>query len=409
MIGSRSRVGNASWSILRRARYAAAFLCVALWAPAVYAYPSYDNGAGVGCVQCHNQFQSGTGVLHQRHRNDFGIGNNCNLCHPSGGGTVPVYTFWSGTGGGYGCAGCHGQDYGEISVTAPHSGQPKATAYGLRLFHVAKGETSCGTGFCHAPGSLSHPNPFPPLFGEDELPPYYGQLTNNLTNPCDSSQEDLSSDVDSVGLDNDGDGAADYPADTDCAEPPTPTPTPTPVPFVCAPTPLGGCIAPGKGLLLVNEKTAGKEKLKVALKNLQPMVDPSQFGDPVDGDTGYKVCVYDGANVLSGEYTVERAGDTCGDKDCFSAVTGKGFKYKDPGTTTDGILKINLFGGDPGKGKVLVIGKNKTSTLPTGVAPALQNETSATVQVLTSDASCFGATLTQVKKADGAIFKALTP
>jgi hypothetical protein len=159
----------------------------------------------------------------------------------------------------------------------------------------------------------------------------------------------------------------------------------------------------------VNEKTAGKEKLKVALKNLQPMVDPSQFGDPVDGDTGYKVCVYDGANVLSGEYTVERAGDTCGDKDCFSAVTGKGFKYKDPGTTTDGILKINLFGGDPGKGKVLVIGKNKTSTLPTGVAPALQNETSATVQVLTSDASCFGATLTQVKKADGAIFKALTP
>jgi hypothetical protein len=57
----------------------------------------------------------------------------------------------------------------------------------------------------------------------------------------------------------------------------------------------------------------------------------------------------------------------------------------------------------------MFIGKNSASTLPTGVAAALQDETSATVQVLTSDASCFGVSLTQVKKADGALFKALGP
>jgi hypothetical protein len=357
---------------------------------------------GVGCVECHNGFQSGTGVLHQRHRIDFGI-TQCNLCHPNGGGTVPVLTYWSGTGGGLGCAGCHGRDYGEVS---PNSGQPKATAYGLRLFHINNGVAVCAT--CHVPGSLGHPNPFPPLFGEEVAPPYYNASFSNLTDPCSSSQEDLSSDADSVGLDNDGDGSADWPADGDCAEPVTPTPTPTPPPFDCGPTPAGGCIAAGKGVVVVNEKKAGKEKLKVALKKLQTAVVPSQFGDPVTGSTAYKVCIYDAANQLSGEYNVAQAGAICDDQSCWS-TSGKGYKYRDKSATADGILKINLFGGDPGKGKVMFGGKNSASTMPTGIAAALQDETSATVQVLTSDASCFGVTLPQVKKADGALFKALGP
>ncbi|MFN8642920.1 MAG: hypothetical protein U0802_15175 [Candidatus Binatia bacterium] len=123
---------------------AMAALAALLWAPGARAYPMYDDGspAHVGCVQCHNGFQSGNGPLHQRHRIEFGV-TTCNLCHPSGGGTTPVRTYWSGPGGGYGCAGCHGQDYGE---TSPNSMQPKSTAYGLRLYHVAQGVTACGTG-----------------------------------------------------------------------------------------------------------------------------------------------------------------------------------------------------------------------------------------------------------------------
>jgi hypothetical protein len=387
----------------------ATLLCVMLWAPNAHAYPSYDDGAGVGCVSCHAGFQGGNGPLHLQHRSNFGV-TTCNLCHPSGGGTTPVLTYFSGSGGGLGCAGCHGQDYGE---TSPNSGMPKATSYGLRQLHVVQqGITACGTGFCHAPGSLGHSNPFPILFGENVPPPYYDPAFSNLTDPCASNQEDLPIDGDSVGLDNDGDGSADYPADSDCPVSPTPTatasPTPT-VPFNCAATPVSGCIAPAKAVLLVNEKKPGKQKLKVVLKKLQPAVAPNQFGDPVGGSTAYKVCIYDAANGLSGEYTVARAGDTCGSLPCWSAVSGKGFKYKDAGTTTDGILKINALGGDAGKGKVLVLGKNKTGTLPLGVAAALQNETSATVQVLTSDAACFGLNLTQVKKADGTLFKALGP
>ena len=70
---------------------------------------------------------------------------------------------------------------------------------------------------------------------------------------------------------------------------------------------------------------------------------------------------------------------------------------------------MKLIGGDTGKGKIKVIGKNTTGNLPTGVAALLQNQTGATVQVLTSDASCFGVALTQVKKADGTVFNAVAP
>jgi hypothetical protein len=346
--------------------------------------------------------------LHLQHRNNFGIGNNCNVCHPNGGGSKPVLTYSSGSGGGYGCAGCHGQDYGEVS---PNSGQPKATAYGLRLFHVvSEGVNSCGTGACHQPGQLGHPNPFPPVFAENVAPPYYNPAFSNLTDPCSSTQESLPFDGDSVGLDNDGNGFADYPADPNCGPPPTATPTftPTPTPiFNCGAAPAGGCFAPGKAVLLVSEKAAGKEKLKVALKKLQMPVDPSQFGDPVTGSTRYKVCIYDSANQLKGEYTLARAGDTCGDKPCWSALSGKGYKYLDKSTAADGFLKMKLFGGVAGKGKVQAIAKG--SATPMGVTAALQGQSSATVQVLTSDAACFGVNLTQVKKADATLFKALGP
>jgi hypothetical protein len=264
------------------------------------------------------------------------------------------------------------------------------------------------------------PNSFPPLLGENVLPPYYAPAYSNLTDPCSSAQEDIPLDVDSVGLDNDGDGFADYPADSDCSAPadtPTPTPTFTPAPDTPTPTlgidcgtaPALACIAPGKGSLLVDEKKPGKEKLKVSLSKLQPAVTQSQFGNPVTGSTAYKICIYDGTNQLRGNLTVARAGQLCGDGPCWAVVSDKGYKYKDKSTAADGILAMKLSGGDAGKGKVKIKGKNSTAHLPTGIAALLQNQTSATVQVLTTDAACFGVGLSQVKKADGTVFSAVGP
>ncbi len=404
MIRLQPRTATSVKMIARCAGGALSLLAVMLWTPSAHAYKWYDNGSGSGCVSCHTGFVN-AGPLHLQHLNNFGI-VSCNLCHPNGGATKPVLTYNSGPGGGYGCAGCHGQDYGE---TSPNSLQPKSTSYGLRQFHVNNGVTSCGPSGCHQPGALGAPNPFPTLYGENVPPPYFQPMFSGLTDPCSSAQEDLPFDLDSVGLDNDGDGAADYPADSDCPAPATPTPTPTPA-VSCGAAPALGCIASGKGSLLVDEKKPGKEKLDITLGKLQVAVTQGQFGDPVNGSTAYAVCLYDAANQLRGEYSLAQAGATCGNKPCWKALSDKGYIYKDKDTTAYGILLAKLKGGDAGKGQVKIKGKNSSGNLPTGVVGGLlQNPSGATVQILSSNGACFGIGLTEIKKADGTVFKAVGP
>src|SRR5262249_12263426 len=118
--GRMIRRSSARWAIA-----AAAFACLWFGAPRAHAYPSYNDGLGGNCasLMCRPGFLGGNGPLHLQHRNNFNV-KTCNLCHPNGGGTTPVLTYFSGPGGGRGCAGCHGLDYGE---TSPNSGQPKST------------------------------------------------------------------------------------------------------------------------------------------------------------------------------------------------------------------------------------------------------------------------------------------
>jgi len=211
-----------------------AMAALAVWAPRAGAYPSYDDGAGNGCVQCHNNssedggFTGGNaGNLHVLHLTKFAI-TSCALCHSSSaGGSKPVLTYYSGDG--YGCSGCHGRDQGETSI---HSGKPKSTAYGLRLVHAAAGITVCAT--CHFPGSsiTGDPSPAPAVLPETVQPPYYLLLNNNLTDPCSSAQESFDN---TVGLDNDGNGTRDA-ADPACAARVT---TPTAKPIATA-TPTAG-------------------------------------------------------------------------------------------------------------------------------------------------------------------------
>jgi len=203
----------------------------------VEAYEMYDDGHGVGCVSCHPRYfddpNSPTpfGSLHVAHLTKFGI-TKCGLCHmnPAGGDT-PVYTYTSAEG--FGCAGCHGMDYGETIPTGKgfvNEGAHKASAYGLRrglaLLYASMNPPQpdpCSS--CHSPGSAitGDPSPAPAIFPETHAPPYFNTTSNNLTDPCSSSQE--SWDGMPPGLDNDGNGFADYAADSACQAfvPPTTT------------------------------------------------------------------------------------------------------------------------------------------------------------------------------------------
>ena len=130
----------------------------------------------------------------------------------------------------------------------------------------------------------------------------------------------------------------------------------------------------------------------------------SDFGDPVGADTRVALCVYDGSDALVLDLRVDRAGELCGTKQkpCWKAQSTKGFAYKDSAGAADGVQKISEKAGTTGKGSVSVSGKNNAPKglmgLPTGAAAALQGETSATLQVLTSDGECFEAGLTTVRR-----------
>ena len=206
----------------------------------VHAYPMYDDGAGNGCVSCHPQYfddpgsPTPFGSLHAAHLTKFDIINTlkCGQCHMNpAGGDVPVYTYTSAEG--FGCAGCHGQNYGETIPTGKgfqNEGQPKASAYGLRkalddLFAVMYPSDPAPCGTCHFAGSpvTGDPSPAPALFPETVQPPYYGHPElNNLNNPCSAAEE--SWDGVSAHLDNDGNGQANA-ADSACGGfiPPTTT------------------------------------------------------------------------------------------------------------------------------------------------------------------------------------------
>ena len=107
-------------------------------------------------------------------------------------------------------------------------------------------------------------------------------------------------DGDGLGLDNDGNGLRDFPADPACAAQGTTTTTLLTPAVSCGPAPLAPCVAPAKLVLMVNEKSAGKEKVKISLTKLIPAVSKTQFGDPVTGTTSYAVCIYDASDQLVG-------------------------------------------------------------------------------------------------------------
>jgi len=119
--------------------------------------------------------------------------------------------------------------------------------------------------------------------------------------------------------------------------------------------------------------------------------------------------------VLAGALLVDRAGEDCGTPPgpCWKAISTKGYKYKDKDASADGVAKIVAKGGDPLQGKVVLKAANNApkgqTSLPTGIAPQLANDTQATVQVVTSDAACIGTTVTNVRRADGTLFKAIEP
>jgi hypothetical protein len=139
------------------------------------------------------------------------------------------------------------------------------------------------------------------------------------------------------------------------------------------------------------------------------------FGDPVAGASRYAVCLYDDSGVLAGELPVDRAGDTCGAKPCWTEKgTGGRIRrvYADDLASASGVWKITTSQSDSGKGKLSVAARNRLSegqTALPALTARLAGQLAVTAQVFVSDGACFELFADRVREAELDLLKASAP
>ena len=179
---------------------------------------------------------------------------------------------------------------------------------------------------------------------------------------------------------------------------------------LCGTAPNPSCLPAAQAKLQADEKTAGKEKLQLQWKKIAPATTRASFGDPVTGNTVAVACVFDDGGAFVGEYLVDRGSQTCDGKPCWKLTGKEGYAYSDKTASASGIAKMKFAGGDPNKGQAAAQGKNDAgkglSSLPTGLVGALTGNTAPTIELVTNDGLCVGATMNKVTKDEGGQYKA---
>jgi hypothetical protein len=163
---------------------------------------------------------------------------------------------------------------------------------------------------------------------------------------------------------------------------------------------------------LIDEKTPARPRFKVLMKGLAAPLAAADFGDPVAGGTSYAVCLYDQYGGTIGGFTLGQAGASCGvpARPCWRGLGTLGFRYVDRNGTEHGIKRVLLKGGATGSGKALVKARlvpgRSQSGFPPGMPLDLVHSNRATVQLVSSNGSCFSITTDQVLGADAGRFSA---
>jgi len=194
-------------------------------------------------------------------------------------------------------------------------------------------------------------------------------------------------------------------ADCTCASVATPTPhasaSPTPAatpgpPVACGAAPRTDCRAPvesGGSVLLLEHATNDRKDHLVWKWTHGALTTRAEFGEPfAAGGTSYALCLYDHAGGAAHLQLAAKApaGESC-DLDhphpCWRA-THDGARYLDKDLTPDGIRRIRLKEGLPGKARISVTGRGPNLALPD---PGSLAEP-VTVQLVNSLGTCWEGT-----------------
>jgi Zn-dependent metalloprotease len=176
----------------------------------------------------------------------------------------------------------------------------------------------------------------------------------------------------------------------------------------CPTSPATGCSSPGKSSLVIKDRDpVGPSKNdRLIWKWLRgAAVEQADLGDPINGDTDYQFCLYDGAGLAA---SIAVPGGSCPGDVCWEAGNRGGYKYKDKSASRSGAFKLGLQPGAAGRSKITFTAKG--ANLPTPALP-LDASGSVTLQLHTSDsASCWEAVFPgPTVENDPALFKGAIP
>lgn len=201
------------------------------------------------------------------------------------------------------------------------------------------------------------------------------------------------------------------PPDPNEPDPNEPDPNEPPASFACPTLQRTDCVVPGRANVLINDRRAGFERIALRMARFQNTTAPSAFGMPPSPSAEQAVCVYDDSQALVGELRLAAGGERCRSRECWRDQGARGFRYHDMDAGRDGIRELALRAGDRSRGSIRLSARNHSrrnqSAMPTGISTALHGSSEATVQVLTSDGSCFSATFNRVQKSGQRIFRAV--
>jgi hypothetical protein len=176
-----------------------------------------------------------------------------------------------------------------------------------------------------------------------------------------------------------------------------------------APPPSAGCpAAPAPGCASAASATfrvrADKRRTLGWTWRGTGALDATDLGDPRDGGTAYRLCVYDGGASLLADVPVPAA-RRCAKKPCWRRGRG-GFRYRDPAAQAAGVARVVLRAGDAPRVVLRARGARTAAiALPLAVPEGL------TVQLRRTDdaARCWDARFAATLRNTATRFDAVTP
>ncbi len=183
-----------------------------------------------------------------------------------------------------------------------------------------------------------------------------------------------------------------------------------PPPLPSCPATPNACDAPAKAVLLLKDRPpAGPgEGDRLVFRYVRgPAASQDRFGDPTQ-TTDMRLCLYAGAAPTLLLEAVAAGGGICGGPPCWKALGSRGYAFKDPSASQDGLLRIVLR-GHPSAAKTKIVWKGKDAAL---ALPALPLDASAPVSVRVLNSSngfCWGADFapSDVRRNDATAFRAV--